>query len=124
MAENSFDWQQFLVYAQSVDLQSASEAALRTVVSRAYYAAYWKARRRVEKQHFTVPRQNAHQEVWDRYARVKNADGTPLKEFCEALKTKRANADYEARPPIKASDAELAIADAEDLIADIQALPS
>ncbi len=122
MADNPFDWQQFLVYAQSVDLQSASEAALRTVVSRAYYAAYWKARRRVERQHFVVPRQNAHQEVWDRYASVKNADGTPLKELGESLKSKRANADYEAKPPIKPRDAELAIADAADLIADIQAL--
>ena len=124
MADNPFDWQQFLVYARSVDLPTASEAALRTVVSRAYYAAYWKARRRLEKLHFTVPRLNAHQEVWDRYATIKNAEGTPLKQLGESLKTKRASADYEARPPIRPRDAELAIADAEELVSDIQALSS
>jgi hypothetical protein len=120
MASSSLDWQQYLAYAREICGEESSEACLRTVMSRAYYAAYWKARRRVEKKGITIPKTNAHEAVWDEYASIKNSTFTPIREIGIRLKTKRAWADYESAPSVTHKDAETTLEDAAELIGDME----
>lgn len=121
MAAPVFDWQQYLIYAEQIDLNTASEAERRSAVSRAYYAAYWKARRRIEKQGASIARQDAHNQVWDAYEFVIRADNTSLRTLGNDLKNKRTWADYNSRY-MSMKDAEAAILDASELIQDLTKL--
>lgn len=93
-----FDWDEFLILAKELGKQT-DEASLRTVVSRIYYAVYWKARIKLEEEGFVI-RENrgkgSHEQVWDEY---NNRNGTTNKAIYRSgdeLKRNRIKADYKS----------------------------
>lgn len=70
----AFDWSQFLVLAEELAAQSDNEAALRSAVSRAYYAAFCSAREHLLNTHIlyrirTHRPRLSHRTVWRTYQR-------------------------------------------------------
>ena len=119
MPENAFDWDEYLTLARNlVDLVSG-EASVRASASRAYYAAYWKARLILEAHPVPIPRANIHKFVWQAFLNSWNEDGASIGKLGEALKSFRVKADYYAFPSMAKSDAEIAVANAESLIDDL-----
>ena len=123
MSSTQFDFQLYIVHAKAISQEPRDEAALRSAVSRAYYAAYWKARRHLEKQYFeAVPKEDAHAFVWEKFQTIKDKNGTPLCAIGKALRARRNWADYEATPNLGSRDAEAQILEAEELIAEVASL--
>ncbi len=62
-------WEDFLVLAKKLAEAPATEAAYRSSVSRAYYAAYHVAKITLEASGLTIPRgAGSHKRVWDAYS--------------------------------------------------------
>ena len=109
MADVEFDWNEYLNFARSlVDLVSG-EASVRTSSSRAYYAAYWKARLILEANLVVLPRSNIHRFVWDAFMNSWNTGGASLGKLGDRLKSFRVKADYFTSPPMTQADAEIAV---------------
>ena len=86
----AFDWSQYLVLAEEIAEQPGNEAALRSAVSRAYYAAFCLAREHLlntNKLFGSKPRRPrlSHQTVWLTYGRDVDrrigVDGNRLREL-------------------------------------------
>ena len=86
----TFDWSQYLVLAEALATQPDNEAALRSAVSRAYYAAFCLAREHLLNTHIPYrsrphrPRLS-HRAVWRTYQRDVDRriamDGNRLREL-------------------------------------------
>lgn len=122
MAEEGFDWNEYLVLARNLVDHISGEASARASSSRAYYAAFWKARQILEANEVTVPRINVHRFVWDAFIRSWNNEGASIGKLGDTLKSFRVKADYVPSPPMTKADAEIAVASAEDLIEDLEAI--
>lgn len=122
MADQEFDWNDYLSFAQSLVAHISGEASARTSSSRAYYAAYWKARLVLEANSIVLPRSNIHNFVWDAFAQSWNEDGASIGKLGNTLKSFRVKADYYAFPPMTKADAEIAVVNAEDLVQDLDTL--
>lgn len=90
-----FDWGDFLDLARRLADNENSEADLRSAISRAYYAAFHKARTQLIIEGEVLPKDGtAHDFVWRRYrnapGQIRNSIGINL----ERLKKKRTDADY------------------------------
>lgn len=95
------------------------EAALRTVCSEAYYAAYHAA---VERSGFDASdHQSSHRPLWNRLSESRGTMGVANKG--KALLTRRVRADYYLESTITQSEAQKAIEDADLLIAELATLP-
>ena len=86
----AFDWSQYLVLAEALAEQPGNEAALRSAVSRAYYAAFCLARAHLLNTHESFgsrPRRPrlSHRTVWLTYQRDVDRrigqDGNRLREL-------------------------------------------
>jgi uncharacterized protein (UPF0332 family) len=112
-----FDWGQYLELARSVRDQLPGEAAYRCAVSRAYYAAYWKAKKYLQQgdEHlYTGDR--SHEVVWANLDNVQISKGVDLGEVGDRLKKRRNRADYMDRVVVSYQDACSAITIAEQII--------
>ncbi|MBD0324008.1 MAG: hypothetical protein ICV72_11575 [Aldersonia sp.] len=60
-----FDWEEFLAFAEQLVERDADEAALRTAISRAYYAVYHRASAHL-RNNVLVPAHErlTHRKVW------------------------------------------------------------
>jgi len=90
-----FDWVEYLELAGELAERRESEAALRSAVSRAYYAVFCKARQTLRDQGFIVPRRGAHQFVWEKYQNHRERSHRRIGLHGERLKNYREDADYE-----------------------------
>ena len=96
----AFDWRTFLTLAQILVKQESNDAALRSAISRAYYAAYIVARRHWETANGPVPREgSSHKIIWDGYA---NGSGNIERRIAtdgNTMFTHRNRADYDDNIP-------------------------
>lgn len=92
-----FDWQGYLTLAEQLAAGGFHEAALRTAISRAYYAVYHRASSHL-REHALVPASErlTHQKVWA----TLGTDGDPVRLRIgvrgNELKRLRVEADYRA----------------------------
>ncbi|MBI2376904.1 MAG: HEPN domain-containing protein [Deltaproteobacteria bacterium] len=117
----AFEWREFLRLAEDL-VTRKDEAELRSAVSRAYYAAYHFARRRLPAE---LPKPNAtesHASLWRAYLGSTNKAHKAIGVIGDRLREQRRRADYEAhfasllKSGCTQKDAELAVKDAKALI--------
>lgn len=96
-------------------LAAGDEAALRTAVSRAYYAVFHAARRRRAMDAGAPTSRNVgHQELWDYF---KNSPTTrAIGVGGERLLKRRQKADYDVSPAWDRVNTEQAVSDAKSLL--------
>lgn len=111
-----FDWNKYLDYAQLLISNSSSETICRIATSRAYYAAYWKARQLLEQNGATFPQKRSHEFCWRSFSAVYNDSQDQIGKLGDALKTRRVHADYKDSPPLTIRSATSDVADAADLV--------
>lgn len=112
-----FDWKYYLSLAQLLHRDhSNNQAALRTAISRAYYAAYHPAKDWAVNQRGLDPKAN-HHEVWSLYLRDSN-DRTifEIGSHGDRLKRSRVHADYEPGLSTTTGDSARALATAEKIL--------
>jgi len=64
-----FDWQEYLLLARELS-QRSGEAALRSAISRAYYAAFCTACNYLRQRGESIPdSEHSHKAVWDSFQR-------------------------------------------------------
>lgn len=92
-----FDWVKYLTLAEELATRNQDEAALRSAVSRAYYAVFCTARGHLRLQRVEVPRKAPHDFVWNHY---RHAGGLRRQIGLDGdrLKKNRNLADYEDSP--------------------------
>ena len=100
---SQFDWLKFLTLAKELRKRSEEEA-VRTSVSRAYYATYHKAREFLDIRNVSVTRgtaspgaaraQTAHDAVWKTFSESRDKTWRKICEDGDRLKRKRQQADY------------------------------
>ena len=89
----SFDWNKFREVAERLR-QETDEAALRTAISRVYYAAYWRARKFLETENFVFRQfESSHRQVWDEF-KQRGRTYYGIGKAGDALRENRVEADY------------------------------
>ena len=92
-----FDWRSLLGLAERLGQETGNEAALRSAISRAYYAVFALARRRLREQGCWQVARDPHLRAWATYL---NATGRSCRRIGELefnLLDQRRRADYEDR---------------------------
>lgn len=128
---NGFDWTAFLTLAEELLEQSersdvtasSQEAAWRTAISRAYYAAFLSARSDLRRRGVDIPAGGAaHRAVWDAFHTMQESRARRVANDGRRLRARRAIADYENHYPNPLAHARLAVRLAERLLADLRDL--
>lgn len=106
---SQFDWLKFLVLAKELRKREGEEEAIRTCVSRAYYATYHKALEFLDGRGISISRAAAgpggarattsHDAVWKRFSESKDQRWQKIGENGDRLKRKRQSVDYESHVP-------------------------
>lgn len=104
----SFDWHAYWRFAEITERnaptfgdQMLTEAALRSVISRAYYSAFHDCRQQLIRENWKIPRDHTHEFVIDRFHKYMSADAARERNFhkvgikLERLRDDRADADYD-----------------------------
>ena len=89
----AFDWTKYLALAKEM-ARRPDEEAQRTAVSSAYYAAFGKARLRLREDGVVLPRQGAHEFVWNTFQNDVDPARQQIGIDGDRLKRIRRNADY------------------------------
>src|SRR5947208_1064428 len=90
----AFDWTQYLILARKLGSES-EESALRSAISRAYYAAFKTAEHYCENTGISiVDTGKPHQDVWDAFLAKGGTTFNSVYDKGERLKRKRVKADY------------------------------
>lgn len=100
-----FDWDEFLNLAKELE-QKSDEASLRTAISRIYYAVYWKARIKLEKEGFIIKEsrgKGSHEQVWDEYSNRTGITNKAIYRSGDELKKNRIKADYKPEITVSSS---------------------
>ena len=91
-----FSWIEFLILARELGGRTDSESALRSAISRAYYAAYNAARAYCVQKNIQVFNvKGSHQDLWDALQRENDILLRTASVKGDRLRRKRALADYE-----------------------------
>lgn len=89
-----FDWNDFKALAEELR-QSNSEAALRTAISRIYYAVYWRSRIFLESEGFILRQYEAsHIQIWNEYKKKAGQTNRAIGKGGSELHRFRIQADY------------------------------
>lgn len=97
----NFDWSEYLKLAQELAGQvikpASKEAKLRSSISRAYYAAFCKARNYLrDAERLSIPSgPEAHTDVRDTFLNSPNKSRRKIGESLKRLRTRRNKVDYE-----------------------------
>lgn len=122
-----FDGSDFLALAENLLSQRAGdEAAERSAISRAYYAAFLKAREYLDRQGPAVPRNGAaHTVVWNRLLTGQGSVSKSVGQDGKRLKAWRRSADYDLPHPAAdvSAEAQTAVTTARHLLANLATLP-
>ena len=120
-----FDWR--LLFALAEQLLSSSpsdEGALRSAVSRAYYAAFGECRRAlVQAGRMEAGTRDAHRQVREQFGFGQRRAEKEVSLELRRLFAQRVHADYEAEPPVTTADAQLAITRARSILVARDTLP-
>lgn len=96
----AFDWTEYLILAEELVLRTDDEAALRSAVSRAYYAAYCRARNFWRHKHGRTPANfDVHKAVWDRFRENLDQRYRSIGTIGDRLRRWRNKADYDDEFP-------------------------
>lgn len=92
-----FNWSDYLALAKDLSL-SDKENALRSAISRAYYAAYNEARAYCNSKHIEIPpSKDSHQAMWNKFlTQGRHLRGVHTKG--DLLRLQRVHADYTNTP--------------------------
>lgn len=120
-----FDWAEYLHLADNL-LGQTNEAALRSAISRAYYATYNKALEKLldegqmSRSDPTEPQK--HKAIWDLYRMSSERSRQQIGLDGDRLRKSRTSADYNAERQVFASDARMRVNQAKSLYQSIQRL--
>lgn len=114
-----FEWQDYLSLAQELSQRQSDdplyEAALRSAISRAYYAAFCSARDFLRNTDTTIPlTDESHKDVWETY-RQKGKNFNAIFVNGSRLKNRRRAADYDYKLRDLEKEIALAFADAKNV---------
>ena len=124
----SFDWSEYLILAQELAGQatrpSSQEAKLRSAISRAYYAAFCKARNHLrDKEHHRIPSGGeAHQYVQNQFKDSPDKARRDVGANLNRLRIRRTKADYEDRVTKLPRTTEYAVKVAERIVSNLRRL--
>ena len=91
-----FDWNDFKTLAEELR-KNDSEAALRTAISRIYYAVYWRSRILLESEGFILRQFEAsHIQIWNEYKKKAGQTNRAIGKGGSELHRFRIQADYVA----------------------------
>ena len=90
-----FDWRSFLVLAEGLAAHSTDENALRTAISRAYYAVFTVARNRLRDHECWHPGRDPHTRVWATYRNSESLICQRIGDRGFNLRDRRHRADYD-----------------------------
>jgi uncharacterized protein (UPF0332 family) len=89
-----FDWADYLTLAQELATRSSDEAALRSAISRAYYAAFCEARNTLRQDGVNTDNLRSHWSLWAKY----RDDPDPIRQIIgedgNRVRGYRTQADY------------------------------
>jgi uncharacterized protein (UPF0332 family) len=104
-----FDWPEYLRLAEELAQRQSDEAALRSAISRAYYAAFCCACNYLRQKGIPVPQgEGSHDRVWKSFKGLgRTLSNVPEKG--DRLKRQRVEADYHILPAVSVKKAEGAI---------------
>jgi len=89
-----FDWTQYLILAKDLSTRSEEEAALRSAISRAYYAAFNQARAYCATKEIEISKaSDSHQVVWRVFDAGRTLRGIHVNGI--RLMRRRVQADYD-----------------------------
>lgn len=95
-----FDWLEYLVLSEDLANNTKSEAALRSAISRAYYACYGRAHSFAGSRGAVLTSTGKdHQIVWDWFANQPDNASKAVSQGGKRLKRWRSLADYDAVYP-------------------------
>lgn len=89
-----FDWPDYLDFARRIAAETDNEAALRTAISRAYYAVFNFALERLVEHGFIPGGPDPHRRVWRAYQSSDNPDCRRIGAIGFLLRDRRNVADY------------------------------
>jgi len=113
----AFDWALYLGVARSLASQKSDDAAMRSAVSRAYYAAFGVAAAQMRIEGKTVPSTGeAHQVLWKYFESASDKFRRKIGQDGRRLKYRRTTADYDGSRPISSSEVVDSLRSAESLI--------
>lgn len=95
-----FEWESFLDVAHDLAGQVDNEAALRSAISRAYYAGLGLAHERLIESGWTMPRGSIHHHVWRMYAGSTDPRRREIGRLGFMLRNQRNDADYKRLFPL------------------------
>jgi uncharacterized protein (UPF0332 family) len=91
----SFDWVQYLIIARELAERSENESALRSSISRAYYAAYNAAMAYCGSKKILIHKENgSHEDLWNTFRRQGDLMLNMISEKGDRMRRKRTEADY------------------------------
>ena len=119
-----FTWSDFLGLADELAGRFGDEAAERTAIGRAYYAAFNAARDYLVRTGASIPQAGqAHVLVWDRFHAGPDPVHRRIADRGRNLRKRRGRADYDAVYPQVSRDARASVVMARRLLADLASLP-
>lgn len=120
-----FDWRRLLEVAERLVADFPDdEAALRSAISRAYYAAFCECRRAlIQAQRIEPDTRDAHRQVREVFGFGQRRAEKEIAADLRRLFAQRVHADYAAEPPVAVDDSELAIVRARAILAARDSLP-
>jgi len=114
-----FDWAGYFSLAQDLSGRP-DEAALRSAISRAYYAAFCKARNKLRNMGVQIPQTGAaHQLVWNEYRNDPNQTQQLVGLNGDRLRVKRNQADYNDQFQSLTSEVQTALIQASNVLSNL-----
>jgi uncharacterized protein (UPF0332 family) len=111
-----FDWAEYLRLADELAQRQTDEAALRSAVSRAYYAAFCRACSHLKQQSIPVAQgDGSHQRVWESFSRLGRTYGGVQHNGVRLLR-RRIVADYRDDQTVSPQDAQSAVNTAKNIL--------
>ena len=92
---HNFNWNDYLDLAEELKERNESEAALRSAISRAYYAVFCQVRDNLKEEGVQLPEREIHRFVWN-YYKNKGRSFTAIYINGDGLRNNRNTADYES----------------------------
>jgi uncharacterized protein (UPF0332 family) len=111
-----FAWDDFLAFAEELQRNRSDEAAMRSAVSRAYYAVFHLSLHFLEQHHGAVTSMaNRHQAVWHEFQRGPDKSWKAISRLGDRLKLRRVDADYLLKQRDWVKEAKAALTEAEQI---------
>lgn len=118
-----FDWVNYLIFAKEL-VERSDEAAQRSAVSRAYYAAFCKARNRL-RQKGVIPKEDriGHKKLWKMYKEDPEVATRRIGFHGDLMHEIRKEVDYEDTVSNLPGKVKLELLMAEELLEQLLSLP-